>query len=194
MFRTFPESFYEPTADVVARELLGHYLIRKTEEGFCGGAIVETEAYLHDDPACHAFGGRPSMRNRSMFGAPGRAYVYLIYGLHYCFNAVCRPHGHAEAILVRAIEIDYGENIMRRRRSAKSEIQLTNGPAKLCEALGIDRKLDGLNLCDANSPVFIARNSARKRFMEKKGPLVTTTRIGITKAAALPLRFYLAAS
>src|SRR6185436_20440621 len=96
-FPLLPHSFYAPSAKAVAPELLGHFLLRKTRQGLVGGAIVETEAYLRDDPACHSFGGQ-SARNQSMFGPPGHAYVYLIYGYHFCVNAVCQPAGIAEAV------------------------------------------------------------------------------------------------
>ena len=102
-FSPLPRGFYEPSAKVVAQELLGHFLIRNTPDGFCGGPIVETEAYLVGDAACHAAPG-PTNRNRVMFGHPGHAYVYLIYGFHFCVNAVCRPAGIAEALLIRAVE------------------------------------------------------------------------------------------
>src|SRR5262252_380275 len=102
-FTPLPESLYEPSAKAVAPQLLGHWLIRNMASGLCGGAIVETEAYLRDDPACHAARGL-TRRNRVMFGVPGHGYVYLIYGYHFCVNAVCRPAGVGEAVLVRAIE------------------------------------------------------------------------------------------
>jgi DNA-3-methyladenine glycosylase len=129
-----------------------------------------------------------------MFGPPGHAYVYLIYGLYYCVNAVCRPKGCAEAVLIRAIEATRGEASMRPRRDVKELSELTSGPAKLCAALEIDRRLDGVDLCDERSPLFVARNPAHKQFLLAKGPMVSTTRVGITKAAELPLRFYLGAS
>lgn len=192
-FRPLPRSFYEPPADVVAPRLLGHWLVRRTPEGYCGGPIVETEAYLSDDPACH---GAPGLtpRNRTMFGPPGRAYVYLIYGLHYCVNAVCRPENVAEAVLIRALEPAFGETWMHTQRAVKTTGRLTNGPAILCEAMNITRGLDGVDLCDAASDLFLAENPDVKKFRRGRGPVVTTTRIGITKAAALPLRFYLAGS
>jgi len=185
-----PESFYEPSAKVVAPQLLGHWLIRNTASGPCGGAIVETEAYLRDDPACHAARGL-TPRNRVMFGAPGHSYVYLIYGYHFCVNAVCRPAGVGEAVLVRAIEPLFGEELMRRERPNGKAQELTNGPAKLCQAMNIDRRLDGINLCEPHSALFIAQNPAVEKFRRRCGPVITTTRIGITQGAALPLRFYL---
>ena len=185
-----PRAFYEPSAAAVAPALLGHWLVRQTPPGLCGGLIVEAEAYLCDDPACHAASGlRP--RNRAMFGPPGHAYVYFIYGAHYCVNAVCRPAGTGEAVLIRALEPGLGQDLLARNRPASGLRQLTNGPAKLCEAMGINRQLDGADFCDAASGLFIARNPQADRFRSRQGPIITTTRIGITKAAHLPLRFYL---
>lgn len=193
MLRPLPGKFYEPSAEIVAPRLLGHWLIRNTPRGPAGGIIVETEAYLAGDPACHAFNG-PTKRNRVMWEAPGHAYVYFIYGSHWCFNTVCLPAGKAEAVLVRAIEPAFGLDAMRRRRHVARELDLTNGPGKLCEALDIDRSQDGADLCDPDSPVFIARNPGLKQTLAKLGPMITTTRIGITQAADLPLRFYLGGS
>lgn len=188
-----PRAFYEPSAKVVAPLLLGHFLIRNTPMGLAGGPIVETEAYLTNDPACHGAPG-PTPRNRVMFGPPGHGYVYLIYGYHFCVNAVCRPTGVAEAVLVRAIEPLFGEAFMRHQRPVSKLRDLTNGPAKLCEALNIDRGLDGIELSDPNSTLWIAENPDAEDFRKAYGPIITTTRIGITKAAAMPLRFYLGGS
>jgi len=188
-----PASFCRPSASEVAPALLGQLLIRNTPNGICGGPIVETEAYLTDDPACHGY-RRQTPRNRVMYGPPGRAYVYFIYGNHWCFNTVCQPEGIAEAVLVRAIEPLLGKELMLAARPVASEIQLTNGPAKFCEALNISRELDGVDLCDPASPIYIARNPKLQLFLKDRAPLITTTRIGITKAATLPLRFYLAGS
>jgi DNA-3-methyladenine glycosylase len=193
MFKPLPRSFYEPSAEWVAPRLLGHWLIRNTPGGPCGGPIVETEAYLHGDPAAHSFSGE-TPRNRVMFGPPGHAYVYFIYGNHYCINAACLPAGRAEAVLIRAIEADLGREGMEARRRVKQIYELTNGPAKLCQALDIDRRLEGADFCDAQSPVFIARPRRLAAFLAARGPVVTTLRIGITKAAERPLRFYLANS
>lgn len=192
-FSPLPRSFYAPSARVVAAELLGHFLIRNTPKGPCGGAIVETEAYLVGDAACHAAPG-PTKRNRVMFGHPGHAYVYLIYGFHFCVNAVCRPAGVAEAVLIRAVEAEVGNELMSAYRPAGAVRELTNGPGKLCQAMNITRTLDGVDLCNAKSELFIAENTDIKKFRKEKGPMAVTKRIGITKAADLPLRFYLRGS
>lgn len=189
-FRPLPRTFFEPSARLVAPRLLGHWLVRNTPQGPCGGPIVETEAYLMGDPACHAAPGLTS-RNRVMFSEPGHAYVYLIYGLHFCVNAVCRPAGTAEAVLIRAVEGTLGPHLLHSHRSVSKSQHLTNGPAKLCEAMAIDRSLDGADLCSNRSPLFIARNPSLRRFRNERGPVVITTRVGITRAAELPLRFYL---
>ena len=188
-----PASFYDPGAETVARALLGHWLIRKTEAGFSGGMIVETEAYLADDPASHGFNGR-TVRNAAMFGPAGTAYVYFIYGNHWCFNAVCQREGVAEAVLIRAVEPRFGIGWMQTRRPVVTPPELTNGPAKLCAALGIDRRMGGVSLFNADSPVFVAGNPRRQEDFSALGPEICTTRIGITKAADLPLRFYLGSS
>ena len=188
-----PRSCYEPSARLVAPRLLGHFLARNTAQGSGGGAIVETEAYLADDPASHGYAGQTE-RNHCMYGPPGRAYVYFIYGNHFCVNAVCRPSGCAEAILIRAIEVIWGEAWLRQNRKVSNPRQLTNGPAKLCAALNIDRKLDGADLCDVHSPLYIATNPDREAFLTERGPVVTSTRVGISRAADRPLRFYLAES
>jgi DNA-3-methyladenine glycosylase len=192
-FKPLPRRFYEPSAKVVAPALLGHWLIRNTPDGPCGGPIVETEAYLVGDPACHGAAG-PTARNRVMFGEPGHGYVYLIYGFYFCMNAVCRPPGVAEAVLIRAVEVARGEAYMRKRRPVDATRDLTNGPGKLCLAMDIDRGLDGVDLCDAASPLFIARNPAVVEFRRERGPVVTGKRIGLTKAADLALRFHLQGS
>jgi len=185
-----PHSFFEPSARTVAFRLLGHWLIRRTARGICGGPIVETEAYLRDDPASHGYVGL-THRNRAMFGPPGTGYVYMIYGNHFCVNAVCRKAGNAEAVLIRAIEAEFSLDLLRKNRPIDDMSALTNGPGKLCQAMQIDRKLDGTDLCDGNSPLVIGANPNVRLFRKERGPVITTTRIGITRAVEMPLRFYL---
>lgn len=181
--------FYQPSAEVVAPALLGHFLLRRIGDEICGGVIVETEAYIQNDPSCHAFVGE-TPRNKVMWGRSGHAYVYFIYGCYYCFNAVCLEPGRAEAVLVRAVEPKFGVEMMQHYRPT-ALTNLTNGPGKLCMAMQIDRSLDGVDLCDATSPLFIARNPKRSTLLREQGPMITTTRIGIRQAADWPLRFYL---
>ncbi|MDB6053831.1 MAG: 3-methyladenine glycosylase [Verrucomicrobiales bacterium] len=183
------EQFYRPSAEIVAPLLLGHFLIHETAEGVVGGIIVETEAYGQNDPACHASRGRTA-RNATMFGKAGLSYVYFIYGCHFCVNAVCCPEGIAEAVLIRALEPAFGLERMLVNRGVKREA-LTNGPGKLCSALGIKREANGLDLTDPTSPLRICRNTSQKQFIAEMGPVVSTTRIGITKAMDFPHRFYL---
>jgi DNA-3-methyladenine glycosylase len=186
-------SFFEPSASIVAQRLLGQLLVRKVQGGAMAATIVEAEAYVVGDPACHGFPGETA-RNRSMYGPPGHAYIYFIYGSYWCVNAVCRPKGCAEAVLIRAVEPMIGIDLMRVHRPVPSDAQLTNGPGKLCSALRIDRTLDGVDLCDTTSGLWIGRHPAHKKFLLSHGPMITATRIGITKAADLPLRFYLKGS
>ena len=160
---TFDRKFYEVSALELAPRLLGHWLVRAAKEasGTVRGAHRRGRGLFGERPGSRA----PSLwaartaRNEIMWGPPGFGYVYLIYGMHYCFNAVCLPPGRAEAVLVRAIEADLNAARMRppSPRSPASS-SLTNGPAKLCQALGITRLHDGVDLCQTDSPVFIARN------------------------------------
>lgn len=185
---------YGPGAAQVARDLLGHWMLRRLEgpggSAWCGGEIVETEAYLVGDPACHAY-VRETARNRTMWGREGHAYVFTIYGSYKCFNAVCGPPGVAEAVLIRALRPHFGVPEMSKLRLARRERDLLSGPSKLCQALGIERDLDGADLCDAGGPVILARNAERESFVRRFGPAVVCTRIGLTRGADLPLRFYL---
>jgi DNA-3-methyladenine glycosylase len=190
IWNALPREFYAPSASVVTPRLLGHFLVRRTPEGFCGGEIVETEAYLKGDPACHAFVGRTN-RNRVMWGHPGHAYVYLMYGFYYCFNTVCRPEDEAEAVLVRAVEARWGVDWMRVNRPVERTRELTSGPGKLCVAMKIDRSLDGADLSSPDSEIFVAENPNVRSFRRRTGPRVTTTRIGLTQAADWLLRYYL---
>jgi DNA-3-methyladenine glycosylase len=187
---TFDRGYYRPSAREVAQSLLGHWLLRRTPEGVCGGEIVETEAYLVGDPACHAY-ERETPRNKTMWGQEGHAYVFRIYGAYFCFNPVCGPPGVAEAVLIRAMRPTLGVQAMRKARPVTSDRQLLSGPGKLCQALSIGLELDGADICDSGGPLWIARNPDRDAFCCAAGPIVTCTRIGITRGAELPLRFYL---
>jgi DNA-3-methyladenine glycosylase len=192
-FRPLPRKFFQPSAEEVAPLLLGHWLVRQTEEGPVGGVIVEVEAYLTNDPACHAFKGQTA-RTRSMWGEQGHAYVYLIYGFHFCVNTVCRPAGIAEGVLLRAVHPIWGIEKMRARRGDVTDRHLTSGPGKVCAALSITRDLDGVDLCAKESPLMVAENRDKAETLEELGPIVQTTRVGISQAADWPLRWFLGGS
>jgi DNA-3-methyladenine glycosylase len=183
-----PASFFDRETEIVSRELLGAVLSCRTEEGLVSGRIVETEAYLGEhDPACHAAVGLTE-RTRWLYGEPGTAYVYFIYGVHWCFNAVTRAHGHPSAVLVRALEPLSGLPLMRRRRpKAKSDRDLTSGPGKLCAALGIGPQHNGMRL--QRLPLLITRGTTYP-----DAGVITAPRIGLTKAADWPLRWYVKGS
>jgi DNA-3-methyladenine glycosylase len=193
-FTPLLRSFFAPSAEIVAPKLLGQWLVRRCDDGMIlGGVIVEVEAYLRGDPACHAFKGLTD-RTKSMFGPPGHSYVYLIYGFHFCMNTVCMPTGQAEGVLLRALHPLWGIDRMRERRGGVVDRHLASGPGKLCAALGITRELDGTDLCSTASPVFIAENPERRKTLKELGPTVQTTRIGLSQAADWPLRWYLRGS
>lgn len=180
-----PTAFYDRDTSVVARELLGAVIEARSSEGVTSARIVETEAYVGpDDPACHAAAGLTS-RTKHLFGPPGIAYVYLIYGMYWCFNAVTREEGHGSAVLVRAVSPLEGEALMRRRRpQAHSPHELTNGPGKLCLALGITGDHNGGPLDEP--PLRILAGDP-----VPDADVVVTPRIGITKAAEWPLRYFI---
>jgi DNA-3-methyladenine glycosylase len=175
-------SFYLQDTALVARALLGALLECRTADGVTCGRIVETEAYLGPgDPASHAVPGLTA-RNRCLFGPPGTAYVYFIYGMHWCVNAVAGAHGSGNAVLIRALEPIAGVALMHARRGDVNPRDLTNGPGKLCDALGIDRRLDGTRL--DRGPLRILRGD---RTSDER--VRVTPRIGIRKAADWPLRY-----
>ncbi len=161
----------------MAVDLLGCVLVHESPEGVASGAIVETEAYRPEDPACHAYNG-PTMRNRTMFGAPGLAYVYLSYGTHRLLNVVCEGEGIGSAVLIRALRPLEGRELMGRRRGRPSD--LCSGPGRLTQALGIGLDLDGQAL--SGGPLRI-------EWAEPDGEVVSTTRIGITRGTELPWRY-----
>lgn len=183
MGRILRRDFYDRDTEIVSRELLGAVLECRTADGITSGIIVETEAYIGEhDAACHAAAGR-TRRTEPLYGPPGNAYVYFIYGIHWCINAVTRAEGLPSAALIRALEPLNGIPLMRRRRpKARSDRDLTNGPGKLCAALGIDRHMNGLPL--QRYPVVIRAGSP-----VDDRDVAITPRIGITQAADWPLRF-----
>lgn len=181
--------FFARDTLTVARDLLGQHLVRVSDRHRIGGRIVEVEAYVgEEDEACHASCG-PTERNAPMYGPPGHAYVYFIYGMHHCFNVVTEREGYPAAVLIRALEPLEGIEVMRARRGDRPDEELTSGPARLCQALDIDRRLDGVDLCKPNATLYIA---AARRVPDDA--VATGPRIGVRgDEAALnaPWRFYI---
>ncbi|MBA3656343.1 MAG: DNA-3-methyladenine glycosylase [Gemmatimonadaceae bacterium] len=178
-----PACFYNRETELVARDLLGAVLQCRTDDGVASGIIVETEAYVGEhDEACHAFAGL-TRRTALLYGRPGLSYVYFIYGMYWCFNAVTREEGLPSAVLIRAVEPFEGIPLIRRRRPAvKREADLTNGPGKLCLALGIGREMNGISL---QRGALVIRRGVTVPDSEVQ----VTPRIGITKAVDWPLRW-----
>lgn len=179
-----PLGFYDRAAEEVARDLLGAFVVSEIGGVRCAAEIVETEAYVgpHDE-ASHAherFGRTP--RNAVMFGAPGHAYVYLIYGMHWCLNAVTGAEGYPAAVLLRAARPVEGIGAMRERRPGRPDRELLRGPGNLCRALGVTREQDGHLLNRA--PLWLAAGRAVPEGEVERGP-----RVGISRAVEWPLRF-----
>jgi DNA-3-methyladenine glycosylase len=174
--------FFDRSVHEVARELIG---CRLFYDGV-GGTIVETESYERDDPACHAYVGLTE-RTKVLFGPPGRAYVYLSYGIHSLLNAVSEPEGEAAAVLIRALEPTAGLERMRARRGPRPDTDLCSGPGKLTEALGIGLAVNHADL--THDPFLLLPPADRERPEVLVGP-----RIGITKAVEHPWRFCAAGS
>lgn len=186
-------SFYSRSASKVARDLLGCVLVHRPPHttGFLAGRVVETEAYVGErDRACHAHAGRTD-RNAVMYGPPGYAYVYFIYGMYDMLNVVCQPEGRPEAVLIRAVEPLEGVASMRRRRGVRHDRDLANGPGKLCRAFGVTRRAhDRIDL--TGDILWIEPAPGLDRARIERGP-----RIGVDYAGAdalRPLRFWLAGS
>jgi DNA-3-methyladenine glycosylase len=186
--RPLASSFFARPTPEVARRLLGHILVSDIGARRTAGRIVETEAYVGPhDPACHAFGGRRTARTEGLYGPPGTAYVYFTYGMHWCLNAVTESEGYPAAVLIRALEPLAGIPVMLRRRGGVGVRALCAGPARLCAALGVTGEHNGRSLRSA--PLRIVRASSHPRFR-----IVTTPRVGITRASDWPLRFFIAGS
>jgi len=181
--RVLSRGFFERETEIVAREMLGTVLECESEDGLASGIIVETEAYLGEhDLACHAAAGR-TPRTEALYGPPGTSYVYFVYGMYWCFNAVTREEGLPSAVLVRALEPLDGIALMHERRPRiRNAVDLTNGPGKLCTALGIDGSLSRKSL--QRKPLRI-----REGEPVPDDKVEVTTRIGITQCADWPLRW-----
>jgi DNA-3-methyladenine glycosylase len=173
-----PESFYERSVHEVARELVGCVV----RHGETAGRIVETESYHMEEPACHAFAGITE-RTRTLYGEPGRAYVYFSYGVHSLLNAVAEGQGVGAAVLIRALEPVDGIDVMRARRGLERTGELCSGPGKLTQALGIGLSLNGSSLVDGPIELLTREPGAREP------RVVEGQRVGITKAVELPWRF-----
>jgi DNA-3-methyladenine glycosylase len=177
--------FGRPSLEV-APELLGCVIEHETPQGLVAVALTEVEAYMGTaDPASHAYRGQ-TRRNAVMFGPPGHAYVYFTYGMHFCVNLVCMPEGIASAVLLRAGAVVEGARLARGRRAAsRADADLARGPARLCQALAIDRALDGADVCDAASPLRIRPGQPPDPGQVRCGP-----RVGVRGAADVPWRFW----
>ena len=183
-----PREFLNRPAPEVAPGLLGCVLEHESPEGLVAVALTEVEAYNGEaDPASHAYRGRTA-RNAVMYGPPGHAYVYFTYGMHFCVNVVCMPPGTASAVLLRAGEVNAGEELARRRRPVRGPARdLARGPARLSQALGIDRAMDGADLCDPASPLRL-----RDRIRSGEEDAISTgPRVGVSAGATVPWRFWL---
>lgn len=185
---SLPSSFYQSKTESVAKKLLGKKLVRIYRGHRISGLITETEAYLGlEDKACHSYGGRKTQRVNSMYLEGGHAYVYFIYGMYFCFNVVTRSCHHPEAILIRALEPLEGVEWMQRFRAQQGIKNLTTGPGKLCQALNINKSLDGINL--QSDSIFIEDGQA----VPGKN-IIAKPRVGISyaeEAVHWPLRFYI---
>jgi DNA-3-methyladenine glycosylase len=194
IWKKIQRRFFAKPPELVAPQLLGKLLARRTPTGWLAGRIVEVEAYLGPhitetpDPAAHSFRGVTD-RNRVMFGPPGHAYVYFIYGMYYCVNVTCEPEGMAGCILIRALEPVLGQEAMAANRHLQANTpaaKLTGGPGRLCQALAITRPdHNGLDLLDPGSPLQLRQDNWQPSAIQ------VTPRIGIRHAADLPLRFAL---
>ena len=178
-------SFYNRDTRVVAQELLGKFLVRRTPRECIAAKIVEVEAYRgSDDPASHAYKGE-TPRNRLMFGKPGIAYVYFIYGNHHCLNVTTEPEGVPGAVLIRAIEIVDGMALARKNRQVDSMVSLSNGPGKLTKALNISKIHNGIDLANPDE-LFICDSETVESF-----EMVTSRRIGVKAGSEKLWRFYM---
>ena len=184
--------FFARHAVEVAPDLLGCVLEHQTADGLVAVELTEVEAYAgRSDPASHAYRGK-TRRNAVMFGPPGHAYVYFTYGMHFCVNMVCLGEdGSASAVLLRAGAVIAGEDLARARRirgaASVASRDLARGPARLCQALDIDRSLDGADVCVAVSPLRVRTGASTPA---RSGKISTGPRVGVSSAAEIPWRFW----
>jgi DNA-3-methyladenine glycosylase len=184
-YQPLPRKFYARPVLIVAKELLGKLLVRKTRDGRIVARIVEVEAYGgSDDPASHAYRGLTE-RNRVMFGKPGFAYVYFIYGNHYCLNVKAETEGVPGAVLIRAVELIEGIELARRNRGVHSLKELSNGPGKLTKALHISKAENGLDLVKSKE-LYICESEEDNRW-----EISTSARVGIKEGIDNLWRFYI---
>jgi DNA-3-methyladenine glycosylase len=190
-----PRDFFARPSLQVAPDLLGCVLEHQTADGLVAVALTEVEAYAgQSDPASHAYRGKTA-RNAVMFGPPGHAYVYFTYGMHFCVNLVCLGPGSASAVLLRAGAVIEGEDLARARRTRPGGVRLAardlaRGPACLCQALDIDRSLDGADVCAADSPLRVRSQPAGARSTARSGKINSGPRVGVSAAAEMPWRFW----
>ncbi len=184
------QAFYQADTEKVAKQLLGKRLVHLKDGKLTSGIIIETEAYLGEaDPACHTFEGRRTKRVESMYLAGGHAYVYFVYGIHFCFNVVTRPAEIPEAVLIRALWPAAGKEIMMKRRKTQFEKQLCSGPGKLCQAMGIDLKSNGLLLTGRELWIEEEFNDSKVKKHIQNSPRIGVGYAGI--AQTWPLRFFI---
>lgn len=183
MIKRLNRKFYDRSTLKVAKELLGKYLVVQKVGCLLSGKIVETEAYIgFKDPASHAYRGM-TPRNEVMFGDPGYAYVYLTYGMHHCLNLVTEKKEYPAAVLIRALQPAEGIELMKKRRGCQNLIDLTSGPAKLCQSLGIDRNLNGADLC--SNTIYVEDRG------EAAAKTASSSRIGIKEGKKKNWRFFI---
>ena len=187
-----PREFFARPSVEVAPDLLGCVLEHETADGLVAVELTEVEAYAgRSDPASHAYRSR-TQRNAVMFGPPGHAYVYFTYGMHFCVNMVCLgEEGSASAVLLRAGAIIAGEDLARARRTRGPGVvasrDLARGPARLCQALAIDRSLDGADVCVAQSPLRVRAGAGHPA---RSAKILTGPRVGVSSAAEIPWRYW----
>ncbi len=184
--RPVSDRFFARPVARVARDLLGRWVIHDTAEGRCVGRIVETEAYDERDPASHSYGG-PTPRNAAMFGPAGHGYVYRSYGVHWCFNVSVGDAGRGAAVLIRALEPVEGHELMRARRLQTAKVcrdrELARGPGRVCQAMAIDGRHDGVSLAGGTLRIATPRGFCRPA-------AEASVRVGISKAVDTLWRFY----